>query len=57
MDALNALTEARLALVRVLAAQHAEGMRLIDLLCAGDEDEDEAPAPPQRQPVQGRLFE
>ena len=55
---MSALTEARLALVRVLVAQHAEGLRLIDLLCAGDDEEDEPPVPSsQRQPVQGRLFE
>lgn len=53
---LEAAIVTRLAFVRVLAAQHAEGMRLIDLLCAGDADEDELPTPeprarrPQRQP-------
>lgn len=41
---LEASTVARLALVRQLAAYRDEGFRLIDLLCAGD-DEDEPPAP------------
>lgn len=57
---LEAAIVTRLAFVRVLAAQHAEGMRLIDLLCAGDADEDELPTPeprarrPQRQPRRQR---
>ena len=54
---MSTLTEARLALVRVLVAYRDEGLRLIDLLCAGDDEEDEPPVPYQRQPVQGRLFE
>ena len=39
---LEAATTARVALVGQLAAYRDEGFRLIDLLCAGD---DEAPAP------------
>jgi hypothetical protein len=41
---LEASTTARLALVRQLAARD-EGLRLIDLLCAGD-DEQPTPGPP-----------